>query len=877
MRSFFIDCASWVLDGLLLHRILAGGKHTVSIYIVSPSNSSSLIIAASSTVYFYRDPRVAWPSIADSAVFPPQYIQASERKANLEDDHDALSAEPRRHMHKKSENEKVVPRSAAMLYHRNLLDVYPKYWIDKCIRSVLGQTFVDFDVFELDYGDGDNPPLLKAAMKSFGGRQYVYMRRRLDNHIQAMNTLLDEIFNRGYEVAFNVNLDDYYAPTRFEKQIRAIREGAHLVSTYFALVSEACQNRKQVCQRQRDVVVLVKGAAELFGGLPPSIANIRSQLVNDHNVICHPSVAITKQFWTALASLSCRYEAETASSDTLIQNARSHIMHSPANPCANQGAPGIYRSLRYKEDEFPAEDLRLWQRAALMSTVNISVIPEVLTYYRSHSRQLSNKHSDHWYTQMHSSGSFQNRPRVGILTVCTGRYVQYMARHIQSILHSFLPEYPKFFFVFTDDVKHVNDVFHDLRRRDETHGVAAANVTRIACRGYPADTLYRYHYILMRHVELLALTDMVFYMDVDLLMEADIDVQEVAPTQHRPLVAVRHPLQDHAGTPETRPESAAYVPPYDSGPCYVAGGFVGGRTPDFLRMAKYIAEGIDRDDAAEVVAIWHDESHLNMYMAKHTHLFRILPPAYLYPDTWDIPYERRIVVQRIPHDETRYAREAFVGVCGIAEQGQCQLTGGLGSTLFMVAAAIGAAESLSGSHQVVLPLNWCFQDSHGLCSSPDSHVHRVSYRDSWLWGLRRSDSYHSMNFTPVLDNHIADASSWSQLLKAARRDRASSLEQDQGDTGNQTAPAHHTINLLLVGSFRRWDLFHPFARNEILGRFRMPDRCIRCMFLCLGLGTSPYIYMCDEPKLQSTLCMLGFVLLRLFAICRPVESTNTGG
>ena len=33
-----------------------------------------------------------------------------------------------------------------------------------------------------------------------------------------MNYLLDRIFSDGYEVVFNVNVDDYYAPTRFERQ-----------------------------------------------------------------------------------------------------------------------------------------------------------------------------------------------------------------------------------------------------------------------------------------------------------------------------------------------------------------------------------------------------------------------------------------------------------------------------------------------------------------------------------------------------------------------------------------------------------------------------------------------------------------------------------
>jgi hypothetical protein len=297
----------------------------------------------------------------------------------------------------------------------------------------------------------------------------------------------------------------------------------------------------------------------------------------------------------------------------------------------------------------------------------------------------------------------------------------------------------------------------------------------------------------------------------------------VAPTQHRPLVAVRHPLQDHAGTPEIRPESAAWMPSEQPRPCYVAGGFVGGRTPEFMRMAQYIADGVDRDDAAEVVAVWHDESHLNMYMAKHAQRFRILPPAYLYPDTWDKLYQRRIVVQRIPHDETRYSREAFVGVCGAATRGQCRLTGGLGSILFMVAAAIGAAEGLSRTHYVVLPLNWCFQKSDSLCSDTGVSVQRVSYRDSWLRGMRRSDSYDDMNFKPVFESDVANASDWQRHHFAARHERWSALV-GSNQTENKNAQIHDKVNLLLVGAFRRWDLFHPLARDRILESFRMPER-----------------------------------------------------
>ena len=130
-----------------------------------------------------------------------------------------------------------------------------------------------------------------------------------------------------------------------------------------------------------------------------------------------------------------------------------------------------------------------------------------------------------------------------------------------------------------------------------------------------ADTLYRYHYILEQEGALLSDTDVVYYLDVDLRVVQRIRLFEVAPLKHRPLVAVRHMLQDGRGTPESRPESRAYMEPGAPRLCYFAGGLVGGRTEEFVEMAEGIRAAIDEDDGREVVAIWHDESHLNKYLS----------------------------------------------------------------------------------------------------------------------------------------------------------------------------------------------------------------------------------------------------------------------
>lgn len=65
-------------------------------------------------------------------------------------------------------------------------------------------------------------PLQTGMLSRMDGRGYFYIEKHLESHAWAMNHLLDEIFRRDYDVAFNVNIDDYYAPTRFAEQIAKV-------------------------------------------------------------------------------------------------------------------------------------------------------------------------------------------------------------------------------------------------------------------------------------------------------------------------------------------------------------------------------------------------------------------------------------------------------------------------------------------------------------------------------------------------------------------------------------------------------------------------------------------------------------------------------
>ena len=155
--------------------------------------------------------------------------------------------------------------------------------------------------------------------------------------------------------------------------------------------------------------------------------------------------------------------------------------------------------------------------------------------------------------------------------------------------------------------------------------------------GWPDATLYRYHVILERAWE----DEYLFLIDADMLFEGRVGDEILGE-----LTATLHPgYVGKTNLPfETRARSAAYVPKGDT---YYAGGFVGGRRETFLLLAERIRDQISHDYDHEVMAVWHDESHLNR-------VFSIvkpsvtLSPSYCMPDDasgypWLAGMERKIV------------------------------------------------------------------------------------------------------------------------------------------------------------------------------------------------------------------------------------------
>jgi hypothetical protein len=82
------------------------------------------------------------------------------------------------------------------------------------------------------------------------------------------------------------------------------------------------------------------------------------------------------------------------------------------------------------------------------------------------------------------------------------------------------------------------------------------------------------------------------------------------------------------------------------------GAFFGGRTSIFLSIAERCSEAIDDDLKRGIVAVWHDESHLNRYYCDHPPDL-VLPPNYCYPEASGLPYEAKLMVMNKDHELIR--------------------------------------------------------------------------------------------------------------------------------------------------------------------------------------------------------------------------------
>lgn len=224
--------------------------------------------------------------------------------------------------------------------------------------------------------------------------------------------------------------------------------------------------------------------------------------------------------------------------------------------------------------------------------------------------------------------------KIGLLVIATNKYTQFLQPLISSADDFFLKNHDVTYFVFTNKDIDINS----------NRSVVKTNVEH---KEWPWMTLGRYK-IFTESSDKLSEMDYLYYCDADMRF-----VGEVGDEILNDLVATQHPgYYDRRGTPETNPLSLACV--YDHEEMqYFAGGFNGGTSNEYLKMANHISNNIDIDYSKGLIAIWHDESHLNRYMIDNKPT-KILDPSYCCIEWWiDCPFGRRLLALDKNHSEMR--------------------------------------------------------------------------------------------------------------------------------------------------------------------------------------------------------------------------------
>jgi len=246
--------------------------------------------------------------------------------------------------------------------------------------------------------------------------------------------------------------------------------------------------------------------------------------------------------------------------------------------------------------------------------------------------------------------------KIGILTIATGKYTKFVKPLYESIQKYFLKNHEKTFILFTDNCSEMDGMCSEIN--------ANSIVTKIERKGFPGDTLYRYHHFYSARERLKSLgsecPDVLYYLDADMLIANEVG-EEILPTRYKSLVATAHPGfymrngNNPLGTPETNSKSKAFIPQDRWRPHYWAGGFNGGSFEAFMSMSSAIMGRIDEDDKNGITAIWHDESHLNCYLSEHFVINQVktMLPSYCYPESWNIPFEKKIIALDKNHAEVR--------------------------------------------------------------------------------------------------------------------------------------------------------------------------------------------------------------------------------
>jgi len=235
--------------------------------------------------------------------------------------------------------------------------------------------------------------------------------------------------------------------------------------------------------------------------------------------------------------------------------------------------------------------------------------------------------------------------KFGILYICTWKYDVFWWEFYDSCEKNLLVDwnYEKHYFVWTDSDK--------IKSDDRIHVFYQKDL------GRPNNTLKRFHLFLSKKNELEKM-DYLFFFNANLIVNMPV-WEEILPNDDDVLVvSVTHPRyfkKDNSKfTYDRNPKSTAYIRKGEWS--YYVQWWLNWWSKDcFLKMCKILDHNINIDEKNWVIALWHDESHINRYvydleMNWFWDKYKVLPPSFLYPEDSNFSFPAKIIMR----DKSRY-------------------------------------------------------------------------------------------------------------------------------------------------------------------------------------------------------------------------------
>lgn len=218
--------------------------------------------------------------------------------------------------------------------------------------------------------------------------------------------------------------------------------------------------------------------------------------------------------------------------------------------------------------------------------------------------------------------------KIAILTIATNKYKDFLYPLISSIEKYFVVDSKKDYYIFSDEHLHW---FNDYN----------VHYTHIEHESWPYITLKRFEYI-SKISDKLKEYDYVIYFDSDMEFVHTIPDFNIGDKKY---IAVCHPssFRESGFWPvETNSKSTAYVSSVQN--ClYVQGCLWGAVGSHIVDMINTLKNNINIDLSNDVVAIWHDESHLNKFFIENAKDVAVLHAGFAYPENWRMNLTKYIV------------------------------------------------------------------------------------------------------------------------------------------------------------------------------------------------------------------------------------------